>query len=724
MNTRRILARTCFLVLILGANVALSAAPPFGVACGDGRVDTILDNFDSAWTFCCTADAVIPAPTLRTVPGCNGDAMAVDYDLTNVAPSGSSNAGQSWIVLQKFFSPDKNLTSYTHIRVAMQGSNLNSHDNIEVKLRDASGLFTTALRSMTDLSAWRAIYLDLREFTGTGTIDLAHIAGLEIAVVRCAGCEVVDNPSNAGPSEEHAGTLYLDEFAAVDLKPGAANRLSETGFETVSANSTIRANAANALLDRIVPCGSAAPCSPGMDLIPAWFPETNPNFNTYAVAEALSVFVSEFQATGNTAFRDVAKRMAAKLISLQIAPGRTQAGAWYTTHTIQGDGLRPPDRSSESVVCDGNETLVADIDTCEWIGNVGWALIALGKLQRGAFYDDPIALKDALDRGAAWIVGQFGRNTGYPDLISLGIEGNISGYFGLLAAGKPDEAALLGSAIYQFGWDSVQRRMKTGVRSEDAPTAMDVSGSWGATFLRSMGRIEEALDSQAYAASVMRVCSFDGSLCAYGDIAGPYTPAVEFTAQAAAAGIKDADFAMQQISSLQGPDNGTYPGAFPGAADHWYGGPLTPWNTTMAGVSPTAWAYFAHSGDPLLELIPPTLLLTVNQASLRTGDTLILTARVIPGSTPTAADVYIALQVPGCTALACSLYWQGDVNFTTTPQPYVSNWSVSAFSGPIFSYTFSGTEQAGSYVWLGAFTVPGTGGILRGIMQAPFTFTP
>jgi hypothetical protein len=60
---------------------------------------------------------------------------------------------------------------------------------------------------------------------------------------------------------------------------------------------------------------------------------------------------------------------------------------------------------------------------------------------------------------------------------------------------------------------------------------------------------------------------------------------------------------MQQIYALQIPSNGTYPGAFPGAADHWYGGPLIPWNTTMAGVSPTVWVYFAQNGDPLLDLL-------------------------------------------------------------------------------------------------------------------------
>jgi hypothetical protein len=608
INPRRILALTCFLVLMLGVNVALSA-PLWGIACGDGRVDTILDDFDSPWVVCCTADPSIPKPTPRTVPGCHGNAMAVDYDLRNVAPPDSPDAGQSYIVLQRVFSSPRDLTNYTHIRLAWHGSNINSHDSIDVKLHDGHNLFATSLQSMTDLSAntadgqpvWRVIYIDLREFTGNGPIDLAHIDRLEIGIVRCTTmpgkvCEAFDNPSVGGPPEQHVGTLYLDEFAAVNLKPGAVNRLVETGFETVSPNPTVRAKAANALLAQIASSG------PGLDLIPAWFPEPNPNFNSYAQAEELLVLVYEYERTGNVAFRDAAQKIATKLLSLQIPSGKTQAGAWYASYVIQGEALGPPRRASQPLPCDGNETLVQDIDTCEYVGNVGWLLIALGKLQRSGFYNNPTALQDALDRGAAWVAGQFNRN--------VGIEGSISAYFGLLAAGKGREAALLGQAIFQLAWDPMQRRLKPGGGPADAATPIDVTGSWGVTFLQSLGRSQEALDSQAYAASVMQVCSFDGSVCGYGDIAGPYTPAIEFTAQVASAGIKDTDFVMQQIFSLQLPNNGTYPGAFPGAADQWYGGPLTPWNTTMAGVSPTAWVYFALNGDPLLNLSTPPLTVT------------------------------------------------------------------------------------------------------------------
>lgn len=608
MSTRQfLLTLACAIVLASRGDSAQSVSSG-AIACGDGRVSAILDNFDSPWTICCTADPRIPNPVLRSVSGCNGSAIAVDYDLTEIAPPDSSGTGQSWVVLQRFFPRNQDLTNYTHIRLSMRGSNIDSHETVEVKLKDAKGgLFTAALKSMTDLPVWRPTYIDLREFTGNGSIDLANIASLEIGITRCDACEVFDNPAVGRPAR-HSGTLFLDEFAVVDLKSLAVNRVVETGLETASANATARARAANAILARVA-------SGPGTGLVPAWFPETGPNFNTYVQAEALLVFVNEYVRTSNVAFRDAARTLAQKSIALQIPAGRAQSGAWYTTYGIQGTGLVPPNRVTPDVACDGNEAMIADarsgkpvatnIDACEWAGNVGWMLIALSRLQRSGLYGDPVALQAAVDAGAAWILRQpsYRGVLDYPDLVTLGVEGNISAYFGLLAAGKKNEAAVLGNAIFRFAWDPAQRRMKSGVRPEDAASAMDVCGSWGVTFLRSIGRLQEALDSQGYAVSVLRVRSFDDSIQGYGDIAGPYTPAVEFAAQAVSAGIKDADFVLQQLYALQIPVGQPDAGAFPGARDHWYGGPLSPWVTTMAGVSPTAWVYFASSQDPLVDLV-------------------------------------------------------------------------------------------------------------------------
>lgn len=598
-NIHYVAAAVCLAILVLvPGNV--SSAPTSANACGDGRVDTILDDFDSTEFSIFKADLSIPDPNLATVPGCHGQALSFGYDLNNASPD-----GQSWIVLQRSL-PVTDLTSYTHIRLALRGSNINSHDNVEVKLWDGNQLYAVSLKSMTDLPVWRPIYIDLRELAGAGTINLATISRFEISIVRCSGtdCEIPNVPGDATPDAQHAGTVFVDEFALVDLKPGAANRLLESSFEGVVPNRAVAQKAATAVRSRINLSG------PPAGLVPAWFPEQNPNYNSYVQAEALLVFIYEYERTGDLAYRDAARSLARKLLNLQIPTGKTNAGAWHTSYN---QSLQPPTRPLPNLApnpqppCDGNETMILDhgrlvannIDACEWVGNVGWVLIALGKLQQSGLYDDAAALRSALERGARWIIGQVGRNSEFPDLISLGIEGNISAYFGLLAAGKQQEATALGQAIYQLGWDPVQRRMKPGVGPADTATALDVGGSWGVALLCSIGKTQEALDSQGYTSSVLRTSSFDGSVFGYGDIAGPFTIAVEFTAQAAVAGIRDADQVMRQIFPLQIPD-GPFIGAFPGAMDHWYGGSLPPWMTTMSGVSPTAWVYFAASFiDPL-----------------------------------------------------------------------------------------------------------------------------
>lgn len=599
------ISRTVFLTGLLLSAAHLEATPPWEIACGDGRVDLVLDNFDASWT-AVTAGSAIPSPTQTVVGGCNGaNALAVTYDLTSTQPPEGPNPGQSWIVLVKTI-PSTNLISYTHIRLSIKGSNVNSHDTLEVKLKDsANNLHAVALRSMTDLTAWKPIFIDFRELTGANTLDLSQITGMEIGISRCSYCEVPDVPGTT-PPEEHTGTLTLDEFAVVNLKLGGAHRLTQGSFVEVPTNAAARATAASALLAYVTASG------PGASMTPAWYPEANPNFNTYVQAEALLAFVYEYERSGNIQYRNAANALAARLIELQITQDKEQAGAWFTGHTIANNALAPPYRSlpeGSPPPCDGDETLVNglanNLDTCMWVGNTGWVLIALGRLQRAGIYGDATALANAITRGADWIAGQSayrGNGGTYPNLISLGIEGNLSAYFGLLAAGRT-QAALLGDAIYQFGWDATQRRIKPGVGPNDVATAIDVSGSWGATFLRSSGRRQEALDSMGYSASVMRTVSFNGLIRGYGDIAGPFTPAVEFTAQAAGAGISDATYAMSQMLSLTDP---AYGNAHRGAADHWYGGALSPWATTMAGVSPTAWVHFAFHLDPLLPYLPFT----------------------------------------------------------------------------------------------------------------------
>lgn len=567
------------------------------IACGDGRYDTILDDFNTATGSLFTAHPTIPDPLVATTPGCNGTAVSIAYDLSNVAPPGSPNEGQSWVVWRRTLPAEVDISVVTHIRVALHGSNENSHETVEVKLADSDGtLAVISLFSLTDLPVWRPVYIDLRELSDIDDLDKSHITHVEIGIVRCNGsCEVADNPDHPLPPDEHIGTLFVDELAAVNLAPGAPHRITQTAVAAVTPNDPVRAAAATALLNQV------STGEPGADLIPAWFPETSPNYNTFAEAEALLVFVYEYENTGDAAYRDAAIALAQELIALQIGSGKEQAGAWFTAYTIEGDVLRPPNRASSVVQCDGDETMVIDIDSCQWVGNVGWALIALGKLQRSGIYPKPEELQTAINNGAEWIAGQSAyRNmqATYPDLISLGIEGNISAYFGLLAANHDQAAEKLGVAIFKYGWDDELQRMRPGVTPADYATALDVGGSWGATFLRAICKPDKALASQGYTASIMQTSTFYNNIVGYGDIAGPWTVAVEFSAQGAASGLFEADAVMTNLYKLQ-ITSGDDAGAFPGGADHWYGGQLRPWTTTMPGVSPTAWIYFALNGNPI-----------------------------------------------------------------------------------------------------------------------------
>jgi hypothetical protein len=97
-----------------------------------------------------------------------------------------------------------------------------------------------------------------------------------------------------------------------------------------------------------------------------------------------------------------------------------------------------------------------------------------------------------------------------------------------------------------------------------------------------------------------------------------------------------------------------------------------------------------------------------------------LTATTRPGPVPQAVDVYVALQLPDQSLW----FLQADGALTPEARPLVASWVVAPFSGEIWHYTFNGTEPAGRYTWLAAFTEPGTMNILGTIAQAPFTFSP
>ena len=150
-------------------------------------------------------------------------------------------------------------------------------------------------------------------------------------------------------------------------------------------------------------------------------------------------------------------------------------------------------------------------------------LIALGELRASGAYADAAQLANAIASGGAWLAGLQGSVAYDGALVTQGLEGNVSAYFGLRAAGRTSEAARLADAIQRLGWDPIEHRMKIGTRAVDLDTAMDMTGSWGVQFLRAVGRPADALASQGFAATVLRTTSFSAPFAdLYGDITGPF----------------------------------------------------------------------------------------------------------------------------------------------------------------------------------------------------------
>ena len=177
--------------------------------------------------------------------------------------------------------------------------------------------------------------------------------------------------------------------------------------------------------------------------------------------------------------------------------------------------------------------------------------------------------------------------------ITAGVEGNISTYFALVAAGETDAAQQVADFLLTHAWDG--ERLWVGIG--DPGLALDVIGNWGALFLRHQGLHEEALAASSLGAGIFSAAAWDDSMVGMGDLAGPWQPSVEFTGQYIAAGGIGSQWLLEQLEVLEDP---TSPGAYPGSPDDYSAG--IGWNTAMYGIAPSSWVYFAHHGGILLDL--------------------------------------------------------------------------------------------------------------------------
>ena len=73
----------CMIVAVATSVTSSTLAAPLPTwpnACGDGRVDVVIDDFEtvSAWKLCCS-DGDLPVVHLEEALGCSGGALGADY---------------------------------------------------------------------------------------------------------------------------------------------------------------------------------------------------------------------------------------------------------------------------------------------------------------------------------------------------------------------------------------------------------------------------------------------------------------------------------------------------------------------------------------------------------------------------------------------------------------------------------------------------------------------
>jgi len=154
---------------------------------------------------------------------------------------------------------------------------------------------------------------------------------------------------------------------------------------------------------------------------------------------------------------------------------------------------------------------------------------------------------------------------------------------------------------------------------------------------------------------------------------------------------------------------------------------------TLAGVVTNVAAVNSPTPDPIILNNYSVLLtqvhavapvagspLALNASTFSTGASLTLAATVTPGPTPVAADVYLAIRFPDGSLF----FRQADGSFSATIAPALVNWILAPVSGPVFNYTFIGTEPTGQYAWFLILTETGTANVIGQIYTAPFTFAP
>jgi hypothetical protein len=441
----------------------------------------------------------------------------------------------NWIQIRCDFSPAVDLSAFDHFRFDWRGSA--AGNSLEVGLVNPEGnIFARGYHHPTQRSWWGQLVIPFRHLK-PWTVDTTFDPSQVVAVFFSVVKDPVDD---AGGS----GSLAIDNLGAFN----AGAWIPPAGFERIPAHPVAAKAAAEWIASRQRPTG----------LVDSWEEETACLSHLYDQALALIVFARQkmwAEADALVAF---------------LAAQQNADGSWFRTRD-----------------CDSGAVLSAQL----WEGDISWTVLALDRyLSLGGTHPQAA---DTRNDGADWLVTRIG---GDGCLVIDHTEGTLDAWWALYLSGYTAQANSLRSCLLTHYWDGTAGRFKAGRGTDPADLQRDWvpyldNQTWGAPFLREIDERTDALRALTYARETLLLPAQGGQVHGFDGQGGPWSMWNEGTGQYAAAGGPGAGDLVLELLAQQRED-----GAIPSSTDDFNGAGV--WTSRWHGLAPTAWLYFALTGEP------------------------------------------------------------------------------------------------------------------------------
>ncbi|HWM89932.1 MAG TPA: carbohydrate binding domain-containing protein [Thermoanaerobaculia bacterium] len=441
----------------------------------------------------------------------------------------------NWIQIRCDFSPAVDLSAFDHFRLDWRGSA--AGNSLEVGLINPGGdVFARGYHHPAQRSWWGQLVIPFRHLK-PWTVGTTFDPSQVAAVFVSVVKDPVDDVGGTG-------SVAIDNLGAFNVDA----RTLPAGFERVPAHPVAAEQAAEWIASRQRPTG----------LVDSWEEEAACISHLYDQALALIVFVRE-------RLWDEADALVAFLAAQQNSDG-----SWFRTRD-----------------CDSGAVLSAQI----WEGDIAWTVFALDRYIR--FGGTHAQAEDTRNDGADWLVTRIG---GDGCLVIDHTEGTLDTWWALYMSGYTAQADGLRNCLLTRYWDDTAGRFKAGRGTDPADLQRDWvpyldNQTWGAPFLREIGERTDALRALTYARETLLLPAQGGQVHGFDGQGGPWSLWNEGTGQYAAAGGPGAGDLVLELLAQQRED-----GAMPSSTDDFTGAGV--WTSRWHGLAPTAWLYFALTGEP------------------------------------------------------------------------------------------------------------------------------